>query len=91
MSPLEKAQLRLDQALVRLEQTLTETSGLGGSAGALPPGLDTEVQALRVECDALRRQLQASFERHARLQAVIGEVGGKLDTAIGELDDLLER
>lgn len=92
MSPLEKAQLRLDQALVRLEQSLAQGAALGGSGEAgLSPQLNGEVRELRADCDALRRQLRANTERHVRLQAVIGEVSGRLDLAIGELDDLLER
>ena len=92
MSPFEKAQLRLDQALARLEQALAQDVPLGGSGEtSLSPQLNGEVRELRADCEALRRQLEANTERHVRLQAVIGEVSGRLDLAINELDDLLER
>ena len=90
MSALTVAEERATSALSKLERALATRS-----PAALPAGpdherddLERDRDLLRVECDTLRRQLAAAEERSARLEAIVGQVEGRLDGAITQLDEL---
>ncbi|MCB2054983.1 MAG: DUF4164 family protein [Geminicoccaceae bacterium] len=89
MSALTRAQTRLEQAVARLEHAVSARSeSLGEERASL---LDREVGELRDECRDLRSRLEATTRRHARMQDMVTDVAGRLDGAIGELDQLLGR
>jgi chromosome segregation ATPase len=96
MSRLEEAERRLGYALARLEDAVNarpQVTSLEESRAEFVgdrPDLESECQTLRAECDRLRRAHAELEERHKTLMAVASRAGNQLDSAIGEINDLLE-
>jgi chromosome segregation ATPase len=88
MSAIDQAQARLDAALERLERAL-ETRRQSADQ-ATDAALGAEVEGLRGECESLRERLAQAEARHDKLKAAMASMGTRLDTAIGELDGLIE-
>jgi len=86
MSALTVAEERATSALSKLERALATRSPAGPDHER--DDLERDRDLLRVECDTLRRQLAAAEERGARLAAIVGQVEGRLDGAITQLDEL---
>jgi hypothetical protein len=81
-SAVGAAEQRALAALARLENALR------GTAADERAVLERDCELLRVECDALRRQLTGVDERSARLVAIAEQAEGRLDGAITQLDEL---
>lgn len=88
MSAFDEAQSRLETAMGRLEAVMAKRSE--ADEGGRETALMADVKSLREECDKLRGKLDSSNKRYARMQEVVGEVAGRLEKTIGELDTLLE-
>lgn len=90
MSALTVAEDRASAALSKLELVLARRSPAGqpADAGDDRAALERDCELLREECDTLRRRLAAAEERGARLAAIVGQVEGRLDGAIAQLDEL---
>ena len=88
MTAIDHAQARLDAALDRLERALERKR----SAADQPTdaALKSEVEGLREECQELRARLAAAETQHQKLKGAMAAMGTRLDTAIGELDNLIE-
>ena len=86
MSALTVAEERATSALSKLERALATRSPAGPDYER--DDLERDRDLLRGECDTLRRQLAAAEERGARLAAIVGQVEGRLDGAITQLDEL---
>ena len=86
MSALTVAEERATSALSKLEQALATRSPAAPDHER--DDLERDRDLLRGECDTLRRQLAAAEERGARLAAIVGQVEGRLDGAITQLDEL---
>ncbi len=52
--------------------------------------LKGEVEGLRDECESLRDRLAKAEQRHVALKGAMASMGKRLDSAIGELDGLIE-
>jgi hypothetical protein len=93
MSSLEAASQRLETAVARLESMIgsggVRRAGLTGSEDQLA-ALGREVDLLGVECDSLRRALEAAETRNRRLSEATYEVADRLDHTIDELSVLVE-
>jgi chromosome segregation ATPase len=88
MSAIDQAQARLDAALDRLERALEARRRSADQAA--DTALAAEVEGLRAECESLRERLGQAEARHERLKGAMAAMGTRLDSAIGELDSLIE-
>ena len=93
MSALSVAEKRALSALSRLETVLAKRAAGGPSGDAQAATeeratLERDCELLRAECDTLRRQLGGVQARGDRLAAIVERVQGRLDAAIGQLDEL---
>lgn len=90
MSALTVAEERAAAALSKLERALAARSpGEPSTEQAHDRDtLERDCELLRAECDTLRRQLAVAEERSARLAAIVGQVEGRLDGAITQLDEM---
>jgi chromosome segregation ATPase len=94
MSALSVAEKRALSALDRVEAVLARRTAAGPSGGTQAAAaeeratLERDCELLRVECDALRRQLGGVQERGDRLAAAVDRAQSRLDAAIGQLDEL---
>ena len=86
---MSTAEERALSALSRIETALR--GGAVDAGMALERAtLERDCELLRVECDTLRRRLAGVDERGAKLAAIVGQVEGRLDGAITQLDELAE-
>ena len=93
MSSLEAASRRLEAAVARLEAMIVNSGGdAGASAGSEDrvAQLGREVDLLGVECDSLRRALQAAEIRNKRLSETADDVVSRLGRTIDELSVIVE-
>jgi hypothetical protein len=94
MSTVSLAEDRALTALIRIERALAARAPAGPEAGpqgeAERAALARDCELLREECEALRRELAGLRARQDRLVAVVDEVEGRLEGAIGQLDQLAE-
>ena len=86
---MSTAEERALSALSRIEAALRGDAD-GAGAQLERAALERDCELLREECDTLRRRLAAVDERDARLSAIVGQVEGRLDGAITQLDELAE-
>jgi chromosome segregation ATPase len=89
MPAIDQAQARRDRALDRLERAI-EARRASDDDDTADPALKSEVEGLRDECQALRLRLGNAEGRHDRLKDAMAEMGTRLDSAIAELDSLIE-
>jgi hypothetical protein len=93
MSGLEAARQRLEAAVARIEAMLADGNVNGGHPAASAErlvALGREVDLLGVECDSLRRALEAAESRNRRLTETADEVSVRLGRTIDELSELVE-
>jgi prefoldin subunit 5 len=95
MSQLEAAQQRLTAALRRLESALTQhmmksASGAPGDLERRLAAIAAERSMLRAECDRLSAALSEVQREHRNLREVTGQVAGRIDGSIAQIDRLLE-
>lgn len=88
MLAIDQAQARLDAALDRLQRALEQKRTAAGHV--TDAALQGEVEGLREECAALRQRLALAEARHQRLTGALAAMGHRLETAVGDLDQLLE-
>ena len=88
MSAIDQAQSRLDAALDRLERAFEARRMAADQPADL--ALKGEVEGLRDECQSLRERLAMAEQRHVDLKGAMASMGTRLDSTIGELDDLIE-
>jgi hypothetical protein len=82
MSKLHQAEDRALRALSRLERACQARADEVGSGG----GDAQERERLLREAEALRAEIEGLRAREARLLAVVGEVEGRVEGAIGQID-----
>lgn len=91
MSSLAAIAERMEQALTRIEATIEKNLAEASASGEeVPEAPGAEVEALRLECDQLRAELQAIRDEHASLRQLADTVSVRLDKAIDELQAALE-
>lgn len=99
MSSLDTAQRRLDDALERLQASLTRRlSGTSDgdaesalrAATAERDALARDMAELRSECERLREALREAEAEKRSLREVTGTIAARLDGSISEIDRLLE-
>ncbi|MEQ9638390.1 MAG: DUF4164 family protein [Alphaproteobacteria bacterium] len=99
MAKLDKATERLAAAIDRLEGALAKPAPKkgGGAAGQADlfgadesAALRKQLDALAVERDGLREELDAARAENGKLQILTAELSSGLDSAIGELKTVLD-
>jgi len=90
MSTLDGARHRLEAALKRLEAVVADTARSSRRPAESESVLARDLELLRVECDGLRRELDAALFSNRALAQTVADVGGQLDRTIGELADIVE-
>jgi hypothetical protein len=92
MSSLSRVEDRALSALSRIERALQGMTPAGAQPS--PSGeadrtvLERDCELLRQECETLRHEVVGLRARQERLVAVMGQVEGRLDGAIGQIDEL---
>ncbi|MEJ8574067.1 DUF4164 domain-containing protein [Microbaculum marinum] len=86
-SPVERAQRRFFGALDALEAAVRRHKENERSKEAL----EAELRTLGEDRSRLAQELDRSQARAVKLEAVVGDVSGRLDTAIGTIRGLLEQ
>jgi Domain of unknown function (DUF4164) len=84
------AQSRLSAAIERLESALGKSGKRPGSTlGGDLDALRREVAGLRAERDRMLTELRAVQRDRAQFNALAAAMGGRIDTAVGEIKALL--
>ena len=84
-SPMERAQRRFTSALDALEAAVLRHNEAERSAA----GLEAELRTLSEDRSRLAQELDRSQARMVKLEAVTGDVSGRLDSAIDTIRGLL--